>query len=132
MTQLLIKELRQITKSSRLGIKVSLDEPMRGNDSGEDSRSIEELIYSQLIHTSSYQNVTCEFSEDLYKKIIADVQEKIKAERRVLKCFQLKIAFPDIERATISKMLNISRPAISQYFERIDRLIELATKKYAF
>jgi len=128
MTQLLIKELRQITRSSRLGHKISLDSSPR-DFNGEDDRTIEEIIYNQLIKNSSYQSMQEGWSEDIYKQIIAAVQEKIKSERRVLKVFQLKIAFPDITRETISKMLQISKPAISQYFQRIERLIELTSKK---
>jgi len=128
MTQLLIKELRQITRSSKLGYKISLDSSPRA-DLGEDSRTIEEIIYHELIKSSSYQSMGGEWDEDIYKQIIAAVQERIKSERRILKVFQLKIAFPNITRETISKMLNISRPAISQYFQRIERLIELTSKK---
>lgn len=125
MTQLLIKEIRQITKSSRLGHKISLDS---SNRKEPDERTIEEIIYSQLIQSNSYQPAQGEWSETIYKQIIAAVEDKIKGEKRVLKCFQLKITFPYITRETISKMLNISRPAISQYFQRIERLIELVSK----
>ncbi len=126
MTQLLIKELRQITRSSKLGHKISLDSP---TFNPEDDRTIEEIIYHELIKSTSYQSMEDRWSEDIYKQIIAAVQERIKSERRILKVFQLKIAFPNITRETISKMLNISRPAISQYFQRIERLIELTSKK---
>jgi RNA polymerase sigma factor (sigma-70 family) len=124
MTQLLIKELRQITRSSKLGTKISLDSSTREEP---DARTIEEIIYSQLVHQDSYQPIADAWSEEIYKQIIAAVEVKIKTELRVLKCFQLKIAFPDISRDTISKMLNISKPAISQYFQRIERLIELVS-----
>ena len=130
MTQLIIKELRAITRTTRMGHKVSLDSPISTHQA-DSYPSVERMIYQQLISSDSYQAATVEWSEELYWTIIADVEQRLKRNIRLVKVFRIKLAFPHITRDTISKMLTISRPAISGYFETIRNCIGLATSKYA-
>jgi len=134
MTQLLIKEVRRCNKSNespgKLGYKTSLDTtPFQTDETG--FQSIEALIYKQLAASDSYQAATIEWSEELYWTIISDVKHRLYRNRRLVKVFKLKLAFPDISRDTISRMLNVSRPALSGYFETIRTCISLATQKHA-
>jgi DNA-directed RNA polymerase specialized sigma subunit len=131
MTQLLIKELRGITRASRLGYKISLDTVTIGGEE-RDSSTIEHLIYKQLVASDSYQAASVEWSDDLYWKIIYDIEEKINHNRSISRVFWTKIAFPNISRESISTMLNLSKPTISQHFEIIRNCISRATDKYAF
>ena len=132
MTQLIIKELRAITRTTRLGHKISLDSSTHPvSQQGDSYPSVERMIYQQLISSDSYQAATTEWSEELYWTIIADVEQRLKRNIRLVKVFRIKLAFPHITRDTIAKMLIISRPAISGYFETIRNCIGLATAKYA-
>jgi len=135
MTQLLIKELRRCNKGNespgKLGYKISLDTSIYEDSYDDSTPSIEALIYKQLIASDSYQAATLEWSEELYWTIIADVKQRIKYNRRLVKVFKLKLAFPDISRNTISRMLNVSRPALSGYFETIRSCISLSTEQHA-
>ena len=132
MTQLIIKELRAINRTTRLGHKISLDNSIHQvSQDGDSYPSVERMIYQQLISSDSYQAATVEWSEELYWTIIADVEQRLKRNIRLVKVFRIKLAFPHISRDTIAKMLTISRPAISGYFETIRNCIGLATTKYA-
>jgi len=130
MTQLIIKELRAINRTTRLGSKISLDTSIYASHQ-DTAPSVERMIYQQLISSDSYQAATTEWSEELYWTIIADVEQRLKRNIRLVKVFRIKLAFPHITRNTIAKMLTISRPAISGYFETIRNCIGLATAKYA-
>ena len=133
MTQLIIKELRAITRTTRLGHKISLDNSIHQvvGKQVDSYPSVERMIYQQLASSDSYQAATVEWSEELYWTIIADVEQRLKRNIRLVKVFRIKLAFPHISRDTIAKMLTISRPAISGYFETIRNCIGLATAKYA-
>lgn len=127
MTQLIIQELRKVVRTTRLGTKISLDTSIFA----EDDKEVEALIYKQLISSDSYQAASVEWSEDLYWEIINDVQERLKGQIRPTKIFLLKLAFPHITRRTMSLMTGMSRPALSQYYDKILTCIEIATEKYA-
>lgn len=128
MTQLLIKEVRRINRNS-LGTKVSLDQSVHLDKEGGQV-TVEQMIYTELARSEFYQNACQEWSDDLYWRIIIAVSEKIDYNIPLSKCFQLKLAFPNISRNTIAKVLNISKPAISQYFSVIRQCISLAVDRY--
>jgi DNA-directed RNA polymerase specialized sigma24 family protein len=130
MTQLIIKELRAINRTTRLGYKISLDTTIHAPHQ-DMTPSVERMIYQQLVSSDSYQAATLEWSEELYWTIVADVERRLKRNIRLIKVFRIKLAFPHISRGTIARMLTISRPAISGYFETIRNCIGLATTKYA-
>jgi len=130
MTQMLIKELRGISRASRLGYKISLDSSTIGGEI-KDSSTIEQMIYKQLVASDSYQAATIEWSETLYWSIIYDIEENIDNNRSISRVFWAKLAFPNMTRESISIMLNLSKPTISQHFEIIRNCITRATDKYA-
>jgi len=125
MNQLLIKEVKRIDRN-KFKDAVSFD-----NTSILDgpNRTIEELIYSQLVDKNSYQH---EWSDDIYWKIIADVQQRLSYNIKIEETFKLKMIFPNIERKTICKLLGVSKPALSSYFEIIKNTFLEVIPKYAF
>lgn len=129
MEQMCIKEVRKITRKG-FETKISLDVNILLDRSNNRS-TVEQLIYQELICSESYQQASVEWSEELYWQIITDVSDRIGYNYQILRCFNLKLAFPNISRDTISKMLKISRPTISHYFTRIRKCISLATAQYA-
>ncbi len=128
MTQLLIREVRRINRNS-LGTKISLDQNVHLEGS-EGHVTVEQMIYEELVGSELYQNACQEWSDDLYWRIIVAVSEKVSYNIPLAECFQLKLAFPNISRNTIAKILCISKPTISQYFSTIRRCISLAVERY--
>jgi hypothetical protein len=125
MHQHLIKEVRKISRDQS-GNRVSFNQPF-----GDDPKAlpVEEMIFAQLSAQGFYEEDT--FEHKLYWLIIFDVESRIKYNRKVLKCLHLKLAFPDISRDTLAKMLRVTKPAISTYFETIRECIIAASKKYS-
>jgi len=129
MTQYLIREIKSIQRSShtKMGTPMSIDGPSTF-DGEETKYTIEEVYYQEFLDSGIYQQ---EFDQDLYTKICVEVQERIKNRRRVNRVFELKMAFPEMTRSTISKITGYSKPSISIYFDIINKAIREVSKKYS-
>jgi DNA-directed RNA polymerase specialized sigma subunit len=130
MHQLIVKELRTMRRNNYLGYKISLDTTIF--DTENNNSTVEQMIYEQLVAADSYDAASMAWSEELYWTIIADVDQRVSFNRHISKCFGLRLVFPNISRDTISKMLKVGRPAVSQYFDTIRKCISLSAEKYAF
>lgn len=129
MSQSLIKEVKTIqrTYDAKAGHCMSFD--AKADFNGEETRySLEEVYYKEFLESGLYEP---EFDEDLFVKICAEVERKISHNVRLRKVFELKIAFPDMTRNTISKITGYSKPSISDYFNTINQTIQEVSKKYS-
>lgn len=126
MRQGLIREVRRIKRSNRLGYKISWDAPQALG-----TRTLEEQIYKQLAASDSYQPVPIQWSEQLYWTIVADVERRIKYDILVSKCYSAKLVFPNLSRTLLAEALGVSRSALSKYFNIIRDSIALASRKYS-
>jgi len=129
MKQSLIKEVKQIQRSSdtKLGNSIPFDN--KSTFEGQETKyTLEEVYYQEFLESGLY---TPEFDEDLYMKICVEVESLISHNIRLKKVFELKMAFPDMTRNTISKITGYSKPSISDYFSTINKAIRDVSKKYS-
>lgn len=141
MEQMLIKEVRKMAKTgwtTKLPISSAYTHSSTiGKDTGSKSgtgnlrnSSISCLIYEALVTDKDYQPASAELSEELYWQIVADISNRITNDQ-ILRCFNLKLAFPHLSRNSISKLVKITKPTISHYFDTIRKCITVAAEKYA-
>lgn len=113
--------IREVKRLSRALVTTSLDSAPRVVD-GE-TRTVEEMIYKAI--QLEYQDASQQWNEEVYNAIINRVYRRISDNLKVAKCFQLKLAFPQMSRDLICKILKISRPAVGQYFKQIRTVVEI-------
>jgi len=126
MSQALQKELKKIARNPYV---MSLDTPAVLNRGEVGNLTVEEMIYKQLVSSSSYRAFKNEFDENQYYYILKEVQSRIADNIRPLKVFNLKLAFPKLKRDTISIMLGYSRPALTNYFIKIKTVISVVVRE---
>jgi DNA-directed RNA polymerase specialized sigma24 family protein len=112
MSQALTKELR-ILKRETPQVFTDLDQPLP-----DGSGTMEQIIFERLASQDSYQPLK-EFDSDLFDSIIAAVRKRINYNRVLVRCFDLRLEFPDMERKEMAKTLGISKPALSHHLDRI-------------
>ena len=119
MSQALIREMKAMNYQNNKTF-ISLNWTP---DYVEGNSTVEDMIYASLKELGLYDRMDNDFDDDLYWQIVAKTEDLLKHNRRLLKTFQFKIAFPDASRELISKTLNIAKPTVSNYYEIIRQSI---------
>ena len=126
--QALTKEIRIINKRG-LGTKISLDTSIFLEDKNS---TVEEMIYNQLVSQDSYQYMTTDSTEsrELLNEMLAEVGSRLYYHIRISRFFGLIVAFPNISRVTLSKLLNVEITILSNYYFVVRGCIKQVAKEY--
>lgn len=122
MEQMLYKEIKKIKRETPQTF-TDMDAPFPDGNG-----TMEQIIYERLAAAGSYQPIK-DFDDELYQAIIEGVRKRIRVNRSLLRCFDLKLENPTMERKEMSQLLGVSRPALSHYMDRIRTNINIVAQK---